>query len=98
MKAEAKTLDFREWIDTVRGYGLLKEVRGADWNLEIGVLTELNAKHDKHTLLFDEIKGYQKGYRLLTGALLDSKRVLYARFPRRRGQLELVKLLKEKDS
>jgi UbiD family decarboxylase len=97
MATEAKALDFREWIDRVKGFGLLKEVKGADWDLEVGVITELNAKHDKHTLLFDEVKGYQKGYRLLTGALLDAKRVaMTLGFPDNVGDLELVKLLKEK--
>ena len=68
-------IDLRSWLDQVSELGLLKEVRGADWNLEIGVLTELNARSKKHTLLFDEIKGYPKGFRVLTGAMLDSRRV-----------------------
>jgi len=90
-------LNLREWIETVRGYGLLKEVKNADWNLEIGVITELNAKRDKHTLLFDEIKGYQKGFRLLTGALLDAKRVATTLgFSSDVDNLKLVKLLREK--
>ncbi len=90
-------LDFRSWIEMVRGLGLLKEVEGADWNLEIGVLTELNAKRKKYTLLFDEIKGYQKGFRLLTGALLDSRRVAATMgFSSNLSNLELVRSLKEK--
>jgi len=68
-------MEIRKFIEEVRKLGLLKEILGADWNLEIGAITDLNAKRNKYTLLFDEIKGYPKGFRVLTGALLDSKRV-----------------------
>src|SRR5438128_503925 len=43
------------------------EVRGADWNLELGAISELNVKKEKPpALLFDEISGYPKGFRVLT--------------------------------
>src|SRR5439155_653447 len=32
----ANPLDLRSWLDEVRELGELKEVRGADWNLELG--------------------------------------------------------------
>ncbi len=67
--------DLRRWIESVRRLGKLCEVRGASWNLEIGTLTDLNAKSRKWTLLFDEIDGYAPGFRLLTGSLLDAGRV-----------------------
>jgi UbiD family decarboxylase len=92
-----KDLGLRQWIAGIREFGLLKEVRGADWNLEIGVLTELNAKRNKYTLLFDEIKGYQKGFRLITGALLDAKRLAYTLgLSPNVSNMELVRLLKER--
>lgn len=50
-------------------------MRRASWDLEVGTLTDLNAKHRKWTLLFDEIEGYPSGHRLLTGSLLDAGRV-----------------------
>jgi len=67
--------DLRSWIESVRRMGKLYEVRDASWNLEIGTLTDLNAKSLKWTLLFDQIEGYAPGYRLLTGSLLDASRV-----------------------
>jgi UbiD family decarboxylase len=67
--------DLRSWIESVRRMGKLREVRDASWNLEIGTLTDLNAKSLKWTLLFDQIEGYAPGYRLLTGSLLDAGRV-----------------------
>ena len=60
-------LDLREWLSEIKKLGELKEVAGADWNLELGAISELNVKHDSQpALLFDEIKGYPKGYRVLT--------------------------------
>ncbi|MBI2821240.1 MAG: UbiD family decarboxylase [Acidobacteria bacterium] len=70
--------DLRGWLDEVRRIGKLKEVRGASWDLEIGTLTDLNIKHRKWTLLFDEITGYPPGFRIVTGSLPDAIRVALA--------------------
>jgi UbiD family decarboxylase len=60
-------LDLREWLAEVEKLGELTHVRGADWNLELGAISELNVKKDvPPALLFDEIKGYAKGFRVLT--------------------------------
>src|SRR5436190_3810148 len=60
-------LDPRRWLSDIEGLGELKEVRGADWNLELGAISELNVKKEKPpALLFDEISGYPKGFRVLT--------------------------------
>lgn len=89
--------DLRTWIEEVRETGLLKEVRGADAHLEIGAISELNAKRKRYTLLFDEIKGYRKGFRILTGVLHDAQRVaLTFGLPKPSHDLDLVMRLKEK--
>ena len=60
-------LDLRPWLAQVEKLGELREVRGADWNLELGAISELNVKKDAPpALLFDEIKGYPQGFRVLT--------------------------------
>jgi UbiD family decarboxylase len=60
-------LDLRAWLGAIESLGELREVRGADWNLELGAISELNVKKDAPpALLFDEIRGYPKGYRVLT--------------------------------
>ncbi|BBD72133.1 decarboxylase UbiD [Sulfodiicoccus acidiphilus] len=93
----ALSFDLRTWVDNVRERGLLREVRGADWNLEVGCLTDMNAKAKRYTLLFDEIRGYPPGYRILTGALLDASRVgLSLGFKQVGRDMELVKVLKER--
>jgi UbiD family decarboxylase len=61
------SLDLRAWLSEVERLGELREVRGADWNLELGAISELNVKKDAPpALLFDEIKGYPKGRRVVT--------------------------------
>src|SRR5438309_2618470 len=61
------SLDLRPWLLEVEALGELKEVRGADWNLELGAISELNVKKERPpALLFDDIKGYPKGFRVLT--------------------------------
>ena len=37
-------LDLRAWLEEVRAFGELTEVPGADWNLELGAISELNVK------------------------------------------------------
>jgi UbiD family decarboxylase len=60
-------LDLRAWLAAIESLGELREVRGADWNLELGAISELNVKKEAPpALLFDEIRGYPKGYRVLT--------------------------------
>jgi UbiD family decarboxylase len=60
-------LDLRAWLDEARRLGELREVEGADWNLELGTISELNVKKtNPPALLFDAIPGYPKGYRVLT--------------------------------
>ena len=60
-------LDLRAWLERVRSLGELREVRGAHWNLELGGISELNVrKAAPPALLFDEIAGYPKGFRVLT--------------------------------
>jgi UbiD family decarboxylase len=67
--------DLRGWIEHMRAQGVVKDVRGAHWNLEVGVMTDLNVKRDKWVLLFDELEDYPAGRRIVTGTALDAMRV-----------------------
>ena len=55
--------DLRDWLEEVDGLGQLRRVEGADANLEIGLMTEVNGQRRGDALLFDEIPGFQKGHR-----------------------------------
>ena len=89
-------LDLRDWLDQIDSLGLLRKVRSAHWEHEVGAIADLNVKRNKHTLLFDEIKDSPKGFRVLTGALVDSKRfALTLGQPPTLTDMEVVKLLKD---
>ena len=66
--------DLREYIERVKELGEYKLIEGADWNLEIGAITELMAEGKGTALLFDQIGNYPRGYRILTNAMLSLKR------------------------
>jgi UbiD family decarboxylase len=67
MKSSGNPLDLRPWLDEMRELGELKDILGADAKLELGAVSEVNVKKDKPAaLLFDEIVGYPKGFRMLT--------------------------------
>ncbi|MBI4333342.1 MAG: UbiD family decarboxylase [Chloroflexi bacterium] len=78
--------------------GELKKVDGADWDLEIGAITMLSwARRDRPALLFDHIKGYPAGFRVLTGSTSTPNRVaLTLHLPKVASTRELVTLLREK--
>ena len=74
--------DLREWIAKTDAMGEIKRINGADWQSEIGALTNLYQRQPGlPALLFDEIPGYPKGYRLLANALSS--------FPRMAATLEM---------
>ena len=66
--------DFRSFIEELDKKGELKRVQGADWDLEIGTITELFAECQGHALLFDEVKDYPKGYRIASNVVMTPRR------------------------
>ena len=90
-------LDLRDWLDRIQSLGLLRKIRSVDWDQEVGAIADLNVKKNKYTLLFDEIKGSPKGFRILTGSLIDSTRLsVTLGLPDTLTNLELVQHLREK--
>ncbi len=91
-------LDLRTWLAEIDKLGELTHVRGADWNLELGAISELNVKKDAPpALLFDEIKGYPKGFRVLTCSTSSPARLSsILRLPLQRTHRGLVETLRGK--
>ncbi|MFB3887840.1 MAG: hypothetical protein ACE144_21685, partial [Thermodesulfobacteriota bacterium] len=59
--------DLREFIAEVGKRNDVKVVEGADWNLEIGLITEWQITEPKNPLLlFKKIKGYPPEYSIAT--------------------------------
>jgi 4-hydroxy-3-polyprenylbenzoate decarboxylase len=91
------SFDLREWLHDAEQRGELKKLNGADWNLEIGALTELFAERKGPALLFDEIPDYPKGHRVLSNALVSDRRFAYTfGIDDSMVSLELVRRIKDK--
>ena len=68
--------DLRTWLKRVEQLGELRVIRGAHWNLEIGVLAEfLMRGRNQPVALFDAIKDYPAGYRVLVNDVGSRKRL-----------------------
>jgi UbiD family decarboxylase len=65
--------DLREYLQNLEKIGELKHIQGANWDTEIGDLANLVAEKEGPALLFDEIKDYPKGFRVLTNAYNNPK-------------------------
>jgi UbiD family decarboxylase len=91
-------LDLRPWLAEVDKLGELREVQGADWNLELGAISELNVRKDlPPALLFDAIKGCPKGFRVLTCSTSSPARLSsILRLPVQKTHRGLVEALRGK--
>ena len=68
--------DLREWLDRVTALNDLQVVKGASSEEDIGMATEiLGQTRPSKAVIFDEIPGYAKGFRVLVNALGSFPRV-----------------------
>src|SRR3990172_1950008 len=71
--------DLREFISQVEKFSRLRHVDHADPYLEIGGITEIAAGlPEVPALLFDNIKGFPRGYRVFTNPLMAPERAALA--------------------
>jgi 4-hydroxy-3-polyprenylbenzoate decarboxylase len=71
--------DLREFITQVDALGALRRISGADPRFELGGITEVAAgRPDCPALLFDDIKGFAKGFRVFTNATTNPQRATLA--------------------
>src|SRR5437667_12797824 len=72
--------DLRQFIEAAKQMSDWKEIKGADWNLDIGTLIEATAEliPQPPMLIFDDIKGYPTGYRILSLPYANYRRVALA--------------------
>ncbi len=90
--------DLRQWLTQVEKMGELAKVEEANWDREIGCIAALNVKRkDGPALLFDNIKGYPPGYRILTSSTLTPRRVaLTLNLQEYSSDLKLISVLRQK--
>ena len=69
-------LSLRTFVEQVEKAGELRRVDGAHWDLELGAIAELSYRQaDTPALLFDDIVGYPRGFRVLTGSTGSARRL-----------------------
>lgn len=90
--------DLREFIEAAEKAGECKVVEGADWNMEIGAITHLAGElPDASVLVFDRIKGYEPGYRVVTNMFATQRRTaLTLGLPQEARGIELVRALRDR--
>lgn len=71
-QVSARTFDLRRWLEKAEEIGQLKEAEGADLKFELGAITDVNAKRGGPAILFNNIKGYDKSFRVLTGSMMNA--------------------------
>lgn len=85
MPAEDAVLDdrqtydgLRDWLDHVESFGELARFSGAHWDREMGAITEIMVREyaeQAPALLFDDVPGYDAGYRCLYATLNSPRRL-----------------------
>ncbi len=91
-------MNLREWLKGIEALGELQRINGADWDLEIGGISELNLRRkDCPALLFQEIKDYPPEYGIVTCSLTTPKRFAHTfGLPHKPTWRELLEIVREK--
>jgi UbiD family decarboxylase len=66
--------DLRQYLARLAELGDLKQVSGANWEEDIGAITELLTERQGPALLFDDIPGYPRGYRVASNLFTTARR------------------------
>ncbi|MBL4644865.1 MAG: hypothetical protein COA52_08440 [Hyphomicrobiales bacterium] len=100
MTKRERHYDLRDLIQKIDDLGELSVVEGADWDLEIGAVSEMIAQENpgrSSAVLFDNIKDYPKGFRILSGAANSFKRLaLVFGFDEPSHELDLVRAYRDR--
>lgn len=72
--------DLREFLERLEAEGELLKIRAeADWNLEIGAISSRSIANKGPALLFENIKDYSQGYRILANPLAGTRPMVHGR-------------------
>ncbi len=86
------TNDLRDWLKERKNNHRLKLIEGADWNLELSCVAQLNMSKEPPALLFTGIKDYPAGYGVVCGALRSQSNIeSIMNLPAHKSKLELLK-------
>ena len=89
-----------EFIEAAQAIGEVKNVHGADLDLDVGCLTELAVEQNGPMLVFDQLKGFPEDFRVASNVVRNSRRryALAMGLPIDAHAIELVKQLRERRS
>ena len=92
--------DLRDLLERFTEMGEVELIDGADWNLEIGAVSEMVAAHQPGrapALVFDNIPGYPKGFRILAGGANALRRLaVVLDLPDPDNEMDLVKAVRNR--
>ena len=90
--------DLREAIQRFEQAGELLRIRGAHWKLEMGALAEIVYRGDNPpAILFEDIPGYAKGFRAISGSTNSAKRLaIMLGFPVPSHPLDVVRAYRDR--
>jgi UbiD family decarboxylase len=82
--------DLREWLSEADKLGEVKTVLGASWQEEIGLASDVVIPSDDGpAIIFDEVPGCPKGFRLLINVFAGKRRAMTLGFPQELSKQEL---------
>ncbi|MBI4527296.1 MAG: UbiD family decarboxylase [Deltaproteobacteria bacterium] len=82
VKPELRYSDLREWMREAERLGELRTVLGASWQEEIGLAADAVIRADNGpAVLFDEVPGCPKGFRVLINIFAGKRRNMTLGFP-----------------
>jgi UbiD family decarboxylase len=82
--------DLRTWLAEAEKMGEVRVVKGASWQEEIGMAADLVMHSDSAAcLVFDEVPGYRKGFRVLVNFFGGRRKSMTLGFPLHFSKLEL---------
>lgn len=89
--------DLRTWLEDIEDAGELKRISGAEREKEIGGIVDiLMRKMTNPAVLFDQVPGFDKDYRVLANILCSSPRVSLALgLPADTSEIDLVQYWRE---
>ena len=83
--------DLRGWLVEAEKLGEVEHISGASWEREIGMASELVLRDGQAPcVVFDEIPGYPKGFRVLTNFFGGKRMNMTMGFPTNLNKLELT--------
>jgi UbiD family decarboxylase len=82
--------DLREWLAIAERMGEVRHVKGVDWKEQIGLAAEAVLRHeDGPCVVFDEVEGSPKGFRLLMNVFAGKRRNMTLGLPEGLDKWEL---------